>query len=318
MAVLIIASLDRGEGRTTATAAIGALLAEGSRTVRLLRLQEDGAEAAAIADDAETLARVPGCDSMRLPVTQQDALVQVREAEASNGVALIEAPAGSPADLAASLSANVLLVTNTVDDLRLSDLSAVAGHLGDRLIGVLALRQDARATESARSAITSRGLPCLGIVTEDRLLAGPSVREISGALRASPLYENSVEDEALEYVMIGPITADPGQPYFYRHGRKAVVNRFDKMDLHLAALATEPECLVLTGGQQPSPYLMDRVAGSGLEMTVLLAPDGTVRTAELLNDLYGETRFRGQRKLERAIELFRTNVAGDALRSLLA
>ena len=123
-------------------------------------------------------------------------------------------------------------------------------------------------------------------------------------------------DEGLEYVMLGPITSDPGQPYFYRHGRKAVVNRFDKMDLHLAALATEPECLVLTGGQPPSPYLMDRVAGSGLELTVLLAPDGTVRAAELLNELYDRTHFRGQRKMERAIELFRANVSPDTLTAL--
>ena len=37
---------------------------------------------------------------------------------------------------------------------------------------------------------------------------------------------------------------------------------------------------------------------------MLLAPDGTVRTIEVLDELYGRTRFSGRRKLARAIELF--------------
>jgi BioD-like phosphotransacetylase family protein len=127
-------------------------------------------------------------------------------------------------------------------------------------------------------------------------------------LHASRLVELGEEEEAVEFVMLGPISADPGQPYFLQHGHKAVVNRFDKMDLHLAALATEPDCLILTGGQSPSPYLLDRVEGSDLEITVLLSPEGTVRTVELLDELYGRTRFAGRRKLDRAVELFRQHL----------
>jgi BioD-like phosphotransacetylase family protein len=256
---------------------------------------------------------VPGCSSPRGAVGEQDALSETR----SGAACPIEIPPGPPAELAQRLDAKVVLVTSSVEDLRLSDVSAAAGALGERAAGVLAVRQHEKGIERAQQAIEQRGMRCLGVVPEDRLLAGPTVREISEALRASPLFENGATDEGLEYVMLGPITSDPGQPYFYRHGRKAVVNRFDKMDLHLAALATEPECLVLTGGQQPSPYLMDRVAGSGLELTVLLAPDGTVRAAELLNELYDRTRFRGQRKMDRAIELVRSSISPEALASLV-
>ncbi|MCI0890639.1 MAG: hypothetical protein J4O04_07510, partial [Chloroflexi bacterium] len=145
---------------------------------------------------------------------------------------------------------------------------------------------------------------CLAVIPEDRLLAGPSPRELAAVLHASSLVEGENSDEAVEFVMIGPVSADPGQPYFLQHGAKAVVNRFDKMDLHLAALATEPDCLILTGGQQPSPYLLDRVEGSDPSVTVLLAPDNTVRTIQIVDELYGETRFAGRRKLRRAIDLF--------------
>jgi BioD-like phosphotransacetylase family protein len=137
-------------------------------------------------------------------------------------------------------------------------------------------------------------------------------------LHASRLVERGMEDEAVEHVMLGPISADPGQPYFLQHGSKAVVNRFDKMDLHLAALATEPDCLILTGGQMPSPYLLDRVAGSDFDVTVLLAPESTVRTVEVLDDLFGQTRFTGQRKLTRAIELFAQHADTDAVAAAIS
>jgi BioD-like phosphotransacetylase family protein len=155
-------------------------------------------------------------------------------------------------------------------------------------------------------------------VPEDALLAGPTVSEMAEALGASRLVNDGEEHEAVEHVMLGPISADPGQPYFLQHGTKAVINRFDKMDLHLAALATEPECLILTGGQQPSPYFIDRVrGGTAVETTVLLAPEGTVAAMEKLDELYMRTRFSGRRKVARIIKLLREFADLDQLTKAL-
>ena len=301
MSTIIIASLQPRAGRTTVTAALGARLAAGGLSVRLARLRSaDGADAPA-EDDAQMLATVAGCASSGRALTEQEAL-----AEAADGgsTLLIEAAAGDPQELAQKLSAGVVLVTADAADLVLADLALVASALGDALFGVIAVRQQERALEPVAARLAERGLNCLAVIPEDRLLAGPSPRELAAVLHASSLVEGENSDEAVEFVMIGPVSADPGQPYFLQHGAKAVVNRFDKMDLHLAALATEPDCLILTGGQQPSPYLLDRVEGSDPSVTVLLAPDNTVRTIQIVDELYGETRFAGRRKLRRAIDLF--------------
>ena len=304
MPTILIASLQPGEGRTTAMAGLGASLASDGRTVRLLRIRSAAEADRDAEDDARTLAAVPGCTAPSGAVSEQEAQAQANEAGAAGALCLVEAPAGAPGELAARLSASVVLVSARTDEPHMSDLSAAAGALGTALLGTIVTRQPERRLAALPATLKERGLTCLAALPEDRLLAGPTVREMTEALHASPLVEEGDEDEALEFVMLGPISADPGQPYFLQHGSKAVVNRFDKMDLHLAALATEPKCLILTGGQRPSPYLLDRLAGSDLEITVLLAPDGTVRTIEVLDELYGRTRFSGRRKLARAIELF--------------
>jgi len=336
MPAIVIGSLEPGEGRTAALAGLGAALAgaglrleassrgsargaqPGGRSVRLLRVRSpEGADAGA-EDDAWALATVPGCAAPPAAVSEQEAQVQAREAEAAGALCLIEAPAGLPGELAAGLSARVVLVSAQADDLRLGDLAAAARSLADALLGVIVTRQPERRLAAVRASLEERGLACLAALPEDRLLAGPSVREVAEALHASRLVADGDEDEAVEFVMLGPISADPGQPYFLQHGSKAVVNRFDKMDLHLAALATEPDCLILTGGQPPSPYLLDRAQGSDHPATVLLSPEGTVRTMELLDGLYGRTRFSGRRKLGRAIELFRKHANLDELTRALA
>ena len=304
MSTILIASLQPGEGRTTTMAGLGASLAGDGRTVRLLRIRSATGADRDAEDDARTLAAVPGCSAPSGAVSEQEVQAQVQEAGAAGALCLVEAPAGAPGELAARLSAGVVLVSARIDEPHLSDLSAAAEALGTAFLGTVVMRQSERRLAALPALLTERGLACLAAIPEDRLLAGPTVREITEALHASPLVQDGEEDEGLEFVMLGPISADPGQPYFLQHGSKAVVNRFDKMDLHLAALATEPECLILTGGQRPSPYLLDRLAGSDLEITVLLAPDGTVRTIEVLDELYGRTRLSGRRKLARAVELF--------------
>ena len=301
MPTIIIASQEPRAGRTAVTAGLGARLAAEGRTVRLARTRSaDGADAPA-EDDAQVLATVPGCSSTGKALTEQDLLSEIQSV--ADAIVLVEAPPGSPNALAERLRAKVVLVMPDAGDEALGKLSAAAAELGETLIGVIAVRQPGRVLQATAATLEEHGLTCLAVLPEDRLLAGPSPRELSEALHASTLVEGESEDEAVEFVMLGPVSADPGQPYFLQHGTKAVVNRFDKMVLHLAALATEPDCLILTGGQQPSPYLLDRVAGCDPPVTVLLAPDNTVRTIEVVDDLYGETRFGGQRKLDRAIEL---------------
>ena len=153
---------------------------------------------------------------------------------------------------------------------------------------------------------------------EDRLLAAPTVGTLIEVSGAQVLARSTEGDAAIcEHIVVGPISLDAGDAYFARFPRSAVVTRAEKVDVALAALRTDPECLILSGGGEPSPYLLDRVASSR-RTTLLLAPEGTIETVRDIEGSFGRSAFAGEAKAERAGELMAAAIDDATLAALLA
>jgi BioD-like phosphotransacetylase family protein len=134
------------------------------------------------------------------------------------------------------------------------------------------------------------------VIAEDRTLAAPSVGEIRDLLAARVLYDGENETEVVEDVLLAPVYADPAQPHFRHFDSKAILAPFNKTDLHLAAIETQASCLIITGGGEPSPYVIDRAQGEST--TVLLTSAETPATLAALGDVWFQSRFRGELKAE--------------------
>ncbi|MDA1062070.1 MAG: DRTGG domain-containing protein, partial [Chloroflexi bacterium] len=152
---------------------------------------------------------------------------------------------------------------------------------------------------------------------EDRVLAAPTVSRLIEASRGRVLVR-SIEGEAAicEHIVVGAIAPDAADAYFARYPRSAVVTRAEKVDVALAAMRTEPVCLILSGGADPSPYLLDRVAASR-GTTVLLAPGGTVATVRDIEGGFCSSPFSHEAKVERVGELMAEAIDDAMLASLL-
>ncbi len=283
MPPLLIASVSPGAGRTTVAAALAWLAVSQGRQVTLCRAGDDDAARA----DAAFYASVP---AFRSPPEPQP----LDSLEASGAVDVWEAPPGDVADVAARANARVILVGRAALD---DATRQQAERLGERLAGVVL-------TAVPEAAARKPAPPVIAALPEDRLLAGPAVRDVRDALEARTLMEDGA-DTTLEWVVVAPIASDPGAPYFTRWGRKAVVVRHEKADLMLAALGTELDCLIITGGREPLPYVLDRIRNEGRDLTVLLSPLDTYQTMRRIEKLYGVSRFTGMRKVERAADLLR-------------
>lgn len=314
---LVVTSAVSSAGKTAVSAGLGWLLAEAGRPVRLLRLHAEESQDPRAEDDADTLAAVPGCSSPGRALAVTEAVAQAEGANAEGGLAIVEAPDADP-DTVRRLSARAVLCVADAWETQPTEHRRLADTLGDTLLGVVATAVPRLRLSEVASALAKAGLPCLAVLPEDRLLAAPTHREMASALDASYLVTGGRQGEAVEYLMIGPIGADPGMPHFSQHERKAVITRSEKTDLLLAALNTDLDCLILTGGRPPSPYVLDWIQNSDQGVSVLVTSHDTVGAVRLLDDLYGRTRFSGQRKLERMAQLLREQVQTEALLTRLA
>ena len=279
MPLLSVISDTPGAGKTGVAATIARDLAYTGRRVWLVR-GEGSADGSNAGDDARwfsTLEFAPGSASTPVGASQ---------IPPPSGDEIVVAELDEPLERS---DATVLVTRGLPDEARVAEVAPTA---------VVAL--DVAASALADAADEVGGAPLVA-VAEDRTLAGFSVSEAQATLRAETLVEGDGLDPTCDHLVIAPIGSDSGQPYLERFESKAVVVRFDKTDQHLAALATEPACLILTGGRRPSEYLFDAAAARGVP--VMLSRTDTENTVIALEGIFDRTRFHGERKLERMAEL---------------
>ena len=286
MPVIVVAGSESGAGATTVAVGLAHRLAYAGHPVRVERLNGD----ARAAGDAYAFGLLEFAQSSGAPLAEA-------AVPAFDGVTILEAPPGGDAALLASrLGARLLLVGREGGD------GPGAGNgASDRALHLVS---------HARSAGALR-LP------EDRLLAAPTIGALIEASRAQVLARSELgERDIIEHIVVSPIASDANDTHFARYPRKAVVTRSEKVDSALAALRTDTRCLILSGGMDPSPYLVDRVA-SDRRVTLLLAPEGTIETVRDIEGTFGQSAFSGEEKVERAGALLRTALDDAALAALL-
>jgi BioD-like phosphotransacetylase family protein len=280
MSVIVVAGAEPGAGATTVAVGLAHRLAYAGHTVRLARLDGDPRAAG----DAHALGLVEFAQSSGVPIDET-------AAANPDGVTVLEAPAGIDAAAALASRLGAVLVT-------------VAREGDEAPAGAINLVNHARAAGALR-------LP------EDRLLAAPTVGALIEASRAQVLARSELgERDIIEHIVISPIASDPNDAHFARYARKAVVARSEKVDSALAALRSDTRCLILSGGSDPSPYVVDRVA-SDRRVTLLLAPEGTIETVRDIEGTFGHSAFSGEEKVERAGALVSAAIDDETLARLL-
>jgi BioD-like phosphotransacetylase family protein len=278
--MLAVVSRAPGAGRSTIAAALAYRFARDGRRVSLARLSGDDSAAR----DAEAFAAFDPPLGGGKPIAPADL-----DALNAVGDVIVESPPGPSDALARAPGVRFVIVANDAGD--------APGVPADATLGTIVTGAPAQSLASLRARD--------GVLTalpEDRTLAAPSARDIAAALKSRWLVEGH-GGGAIARVMIGTVASDAASPYFGARERKCVVTRYDKTDIQLAALLTDLELLVLTGGGEPSPYLLDRVASERNGVSVLVAEEDTVDAMRAIEGLFGRSRFEGQAKLERAVAL---------------
>ena len=276
MPVIVVAG-EPGAGATTVAVGLAHRIAHSGRAVRIARTGGDDRAAA----DAATFAMLDFAEAV------DGADVAAR----GDATTIVEVPVGA-------------------------DAGALAAGQGARLVTVAREGSDAPERSTLHLTTHAAGSGPLRI-PEDRTLAAPLVGQLIEASRANVLVRSTEGDAAIcQHIVVGPIAPVVGDDYFGRYPDSAVVTRGEKVDVALAAMRTDPACLILSGGSEPSPYLLDRVAASR-STTLLVAPEGTVETVRDIEGSFGSAPFGHEAKVERIGEFMAAAVDDAALEALL-
>jgi len=151
--------------------------------------------------------------------------------------------------------------------------------------------------------------PGVDTIAENNILAATSLLSILEITEARVISSSSYTDRAfVENILIGPISHDATDAsYFDKFTNKLIVTRSEKVDLVLGAMAGDTTCVLLTGGNEPSPYIIDRLLGSP-ETTLAITDYVTTEAMEKIGTIVGTQQIIPSNKIDEIIKLFNDSV----------
>ena len=310
MPVLLVASLRPLVGKTAVSVAIAQRLQQDGYRLALARLTAAEPDEAAQADARCFAFLSLSAEKGDAPFSLDEVAELAKGTSSSDSVLIVELPAGSPAGEAVRTLGGVVVLVERSADLTVDKVAALQKELGQAFAGLVLTAVPQARTAAIADTLAQKGIPGLALLPEDRLLSSPSIGEMAQALQAEMLFADGRTEEVVERLTIASISADPGQAYFARFGRQAVVVRCDKPDLQLAALNADSRCLILSGGQMPLAYVGERAEAEGVPL--LITEKGTVAAVQALEDLFLNSRF-GPQKAERIGQLTAEHLGCDRL-----
>ena len=173
--MLILASARPFAGKTTIAAGLAlALAAEGARPAAF-RVRGD----AGSAPDAATLEALAGVQGQPQPVEPE----RLAEATSALPLSVIELPAGTGPQQFAAGGAGVVGVIRYGEDMP-AQARAMVSALGDTCLGVAITFLPTRLSAGIVEAVTAAGVKVLATLSEDKLLASPTLGDVITALDA--------------------------------------------------------------------------------------------------------------------------------------
>jgi hypothetical protein len=135
------------------------------------------------------------------------------------------------------------------------------------------------------------------------MLLGFTVSEYSERLDGVVMNNGEHAGEIVESLLVGAMVVDSSTYYYERKERMALVTRADRPDLQWNALDASTRCLILTGGTDPIPYVIEKAKER--EVPLVVVPQGTLDIINAIEGFVTAPTFHHPEKLRRYGQLLR-------------
>jgi len=249
------------------------------------------------------------------------------KAGAGKDVLIIESPGGFKHDqvstlagytIADKLDARVILLICWCSDYRDTDILQAAEKLGGRLVGVVLNQVPSAKLSVVQAECTAyfqeKGIAVLGVLPESRVLLGVTVGDIAAAVDGEIINFKDKAGDLVENVMLGAMSPDSARDYYNRLRNKAVVTRYERADMQLAALETSTRCLVVSG-RRPSTSVM--VKSEDKKVPVIVSNKDVHEIINGIERSLAGSGFRQSQKLQAMTAILDSRFDYKALNSAL-
>ncbi len=160
--------------------------------------------------------------------------------------------------------------------------------------------------EKIQPFLEETGLRFCGVIFQDRDLFSPNVGEILRALDGEMTTGDDKLGVLVDHFMIGSMAPENALKWFRRVHDKAVITSGDRPDICLAALETDTNLLILTGGIAPDIRTVSRAKEQ--DIPIMMTAHDTYTTSRIVDGLLGTVTPENKDKVP-IIE----QIVGDAL-----
>jgi BioD-like phosphotransacetylase family protein len=151
-------------------------------------------------------------------------------------------------------------------------------------------------TDKIKPFVEEQGLCFCGVIYLNRELFSPTVREILKELDGEILTGDDQLDRLVDQFLIGAMTPDNALKWFRRAKNLGVITSGDRSDICMAALETDTNLLILTGGMGPDIRTISRA--KECEVPIMMTAHDTYTTAQIVNGLVGTVTPENKEKIE--------------------
>jgi len=213
--------------------------------------------------------------------------------------------------LAKDVKAKVLVVEGYAPEMGELKLAEAYKEFGANLIGVVLNKVPESQMERVEKQVSAKfsiaDIPVLGEIPEDRALLTITIGELAGAIGGTILNNAEKSKDLIENVMLGAMYVDSGLEYFGRKVGKAVIVKYDRPDMQLAALETPTKCLVISGnGSQLNRSVSDHAASK--KIPIVLSKSDVNTIVSKLEETINSARFNQESKFRKLAEILEANL----------
>jgi BioD-like phosphotransacetylase family protein len=219
----------------------------------------------------------------------------------------------SAPQIAKEFEASVIILVNFPDVTAIDDVFLqrdLFTQVGIKEIGValnmVAPMLKKTVEKNIKPFLEESGVNFLGVIYQRRELFSPTVRDIRRALEGQMIAGEDKMDLLIDRFLVGSMAPENALKWFRRAKDKAVITSGDRSDICLAALETDTNLLILTGGMGPDIRTLSRAKELGIP--IMMTAHDTYTTGQLVDRLVGMVSPENKEKIAVVQQ-----IVGDAL-----